>query len=303
VQRRVPRRCIFTGTNVTLYLMLLPVLLFLLLFQYVPMAGVLIAFADYRLSGFKGWVGFDNFRTIFNLPFFWEAFRNTWRFVGLRYLFSFPAPILLALLLNELRTRWLKKGIQTISTLPHFISWVVIAGIFVSLLSPSSGYVNQVIEALGGRPYFFFSKPKLFPWLFTFISIWKEVGFSTIIYLAALAAIDAELYESAVIDGANRFQQALSITLPGIKQIVLVVLVLSFSGVLNLFEPIYVTRNDMVISSAEVIDTYTYNLGIVQARYPIATAVGLFKSSISLVFVLLVNVISRHWTEEKRAIL
>jgi putative aldouronate transport system permease protein len=297
------RRCIVTSTNLTLYLMLLPVLVFFLLFHYVPMAGVLIAFADYRLSGFKTWVGFENFRTIFNLPFFWEAFRNTWRFVGLRYLFSFPAPILLALLLNELGARWLKKGIQTISILPHFVSWVVIAGIFVTMLSPSTGFVNRIIEALGGTPYFFFSKPKLFPWLFTFISIWKEVGYSTIIYLAALAAIDSELYESAVIDGANRFQQALSITLPGIRQIVIVVLVLSFSGVLNLFEPIYVTRNDMVISTAEVIDTYAYTLGIVQARYPIATAVGLFKSSISLVFVLLVNFISRRWTEEKQAIL
>jgi putative aldouronate transport system permease protein len=298
-----PRRRIFTGTNVSLYLMLLPILAWFLLFQYVPMAGVLIAFSDYRLSGFKRWVGFDNFRRLFNLPFFWEAFRNTWRFVGLRYLFAFPAPILLALLLNEVRVRWLKRGIQSISTLPHFISWVVIAGIFVSLLSPGSGYVNQLIVALGGKPYFFFSKPDLFPWLFTFMSVWKEVGYSTIIYLAALAAINPEMYESAVIDGANRFTQALHITLPGIRQIVIVVLVLSFSGVLNLFEPIYVTRNDMVISTAEVIDTYTYDLGIVQARYPLATAVGLFKSSISLVFVLLMNFISRHWTEEKQAIL
>jgi putative aldouronate transport system permease protein len=297
------RRRIFTATNVTLYLMFLPVLVYFLLFQYVPMAGILIAFADYRLSGFKKWVGFDNFRYIFNLPFFWEAFRNTWRFVGLRYLFSFPAPILLALLLNEMRARWMKKSIQTISTLPHFISWVVISGIFVTMLSPSTGFVNQIIVALGGKPYFFFSKPKLFPYLFTFISVWKEVGYSTIIYLAALAAINPELYESAVIDGANRFKQALYITVPGIKQIVIVVLVLSFSGVLNLFEPIYVTRNDMVISTAEVIDTYTYNLGIVQARYPFATAVGLFKSSISLVFVLLVNFISKRWTEEKQAIL
>ncbi len=297
------RRRIFSGTNVTLYLMLLPVLTFFLLFQYVPMAGILVAFADFRLSGFQKWVGFGNFRTVFNLPFFWEAFRNTWRFVGLRYLFSFPAPILLALLLNELGSRGLKRGLQTISTLPHFISWVVIAGMFVTMLSPSTGFVNRIIEALGGTPYFFFSKPRLFPWLFTFISIWKEVGYSTIIYLAALAAIDPELYESAVVDGANRLTQALSITLPGIRQIVIVMLVLSFSGVLNLFEPIYVTRNDMVMSTAEVIDTYTYDLGIVQARYPLATAVGLFKSSISLVFVLLVNLISRRWTEEKQAIL
>lgn len=294
---------IFTTTNITLYLMFLPILVYFLTFAYVPMVGILIAFADYRISGFKKWVGFENFAFIFKLPFFWQSFLNTWRVVLLRYLFSFPAPIIMALLLNELRVRWFKKTVQTISTLPHFISWVVIAGIFVSLLSPSRGYVNDIIKAFGGKPVFFFSKPGLFPYLFTFIGIWKEVGYSTIIYLAALASINAELYESAVIDGAGRFRQALSITLPGIKDIVLVVLVLSFSGVLNLFEPIYVLRNDMVISTAEVIDTYTYNLGIVQAKYPLATAVGLFKSTISLALVLAVNFISKRWTEEKTSIL
>ena len=143
----------------------------------------------------------------------------------------------------------------------------------------------------------------LFPFLFTGISVWKEVGYSAIIFLAALAGVNPELYESAVIDGASRLQQTRYITLPSISQTILIVFVLSFTGVLNLFEPIYVTRNDMVISTAEVIDTYTYDLGIVQARYPLATAVGLFKSSISLVFVLLVNFISRRWTEEKQAIL
>lgn len=297
------RRRIFTTTNVTLYLMFLPVLVFFVLFNYVPMVGVLIAFADYRLSGFKKWVGLANFQYIFRLPFFWQSFLNTWRIVLLRYLFAFPAPILLALLMNELASRWFKKSVQTISTLPHFISWVVIAGIFVNLLSPNTGYVNYLIRALGGKPFFFMSKPRLFPFLFTGIAVWKEVGYSTIIYLAALAGINPELYESAVIDGANRFRQALYITLPGIKQIVLVVLVLSFSGVLNLFEPIYVLRNDMVLSTAEVIDTYTYNLGIVQARYPLATAVGLFKSTVSLALVLAVNWASKHWTEEKQAIL
>jgi putative aldouronate transport system permease protein len=288
---------------VTLYLMLLPVVLFFLIFNYIPMAGLVIAFADYRLSGFKKWVGFANFQFIFNLPFFWESFLNTWRIIFLRYLFWFPAPILLALLMNELRFRWFQKTVQTVSTLPHFISWVVIAGIFVNLLSPNTGYVNYVIKALGGKPFFFFSKPGLFPYLFTGIYIWKEVGYNTIIYLAALAAINPELYESAAIDGANRFAQARYITVPGIKQIIIVMLVLSFSGVLNLFEPVYVLRNDMVMSTAEVIDTYTYTLGIVQARYPLATAVGLFKSTISLVLVLAVNWISKHWTEEKEAIL
>jgi putative aldouronate transport system permease protein len=297
------RRRIFTPTNVTLYLMFLPIALYFVLFHYVPMAGILIAFSDFRISGFKGWVGFDNFKFIFNLPFFWQAFGNTWRIILLRYLFVFPAPIILALLLNELRLPRFKKSVQTISTLPYFISWVVIAGIFTNILSPSTGYVNDIIKALGGKPIFFFSKKVLFPYLYTGIDIWKNVGYSTIIYLAALAGINSELYESAVIDGAGRFRQMLSITLPGIKMTILVVLVLSFSGVLNLFEPIYVLRNEMVMQTAEVIDTYTYNIGIVQARYPLATAVGLFKSTISLVLVLLSNLASRSLTEERTSIL
>jgi len=296
-------RRVFTQTNITLYLMFLPAFLFFLIFAYLPMPGILIAFADYRVSGFKKWVGLENFRYIFQLPFFWEAFGNTWRFVILRYLFTFPAPILFALLLNEVRLKAFQKTVQTVSTLPHFISWVVIAGIWSTILSPNSGYVNNVIKALGGTPIFFFSKPSLFPWLFTGISVWKEVGYSTIIYLAALAGINPELYESAVIDGAGRFKQSLYITLPGLAQTILVVFVLSFSGVLNLFEPIYVLQNQMIISTSEVLDTYTYKLGIVQAKYPLATAVGFFKSTIALVLVLAANFVSRHVTEDKQSIL
>jgi putative aldouronate transport system permease protein len=283
--------------------MFAPVILFFLLFNYVPMVGIFIAFSDYRISGFKGWVGFDNFRFLFNLPFFWQSFINTWRFVLLRYIFAFPAPIILALFLNELRLQSFKKAVQTISTLPYFISWVVIAGIFTNILSPSTGYVNDIIRFFGGKPIFFFSKQGLFPYLFTGIDIWKNVGYSTIIYLAALAGVNPELYESAVIDGAGRFRQTISITLPSIKMTILVVLVLSFSGVMNLFEPVFVLYNNMVLNTAEVIDTYTYKLGIVQARYPLATAVGLFKSGISLVMVILVNWASKRLTEEGTSIL
>jgi putative aldouronate transport system permease protein len=297
------RRRIFTPTNITLYLMFLPILVYFILFHYVPMAGILIAFTDYRISGFKAWVGFENFRFLFNLPFFWQSFLNTWRVVLLHYLFAFPAPIILALLLNEVRLRVFKAGVQTLTTIPYFISWVVIAGIFTTILSPSTGYVNDIIKFFGGKPFFFFSKPALFPFLFTAIDIWKVAGYSAIIYLAALAGINPELYESAVIDGAGRFRQTISITLPGLRMTILVVLVLSFSGVLNLFEPIYVLKNNMVLNTAEVIDTYTYTMGIVQARYPLATAVGLFKSTISLALVLLVNLASKYLNEERTSIL
>lgn len=297
------RRPVFTPTNITLYLMFLPVLAYFIVFHYLPMAGILISFTDYRISGFKAWVGFDNFRFLFNLPFFWQSFLNTWRIVLLHYLFTFPAPIILALLLNEVRLRLFKAGVQTLTTVPYFISWVVIAGIFYTILSPSTGYVNDIIKFFGGKPVFFFSKEAFFPYLFTIIDIWKVSGYNAIIYLAALASVNPELYESAVIDGAGRFRQTISITLPGIRMTILVVLVMSFSGVLNLFEPIYVLKNNMILNTAEVIDTYTYTMGIVQARYPLATAVGLFKSSISLVLVLLVNLASKYLNEERKTIL
>ncbi len=276
---------------------------YFLIFHYLHMAGVVIAFADYRPSGFRGWVGLANFRELFSLPYFWKSFANTWYFVGLRYLFAFPAPIALALLLNELRTAWYKKSIQTLSILPHFASWPVVAGIWISLLSPIHGYVNEVLGVFGGQPVFFMSRSGLFPFLFTGLSIWKEVGFSTIIYLASLAAIAPELYESALIDGAGRFQQALRITLPSLRPVIVIVFVLSFSGVLNLFEPIYVLQNPMIQSASEVLDTYTYQIGIVNARFPLATAVGLFKSAIALVMVIGANQLSRLVTEDRKGIL
>lgn len=297
------RRRILTANNIVLYLMFVVPFASYVIFQYVPMAGLAIAFADYRMSGFKRWVGFDNFREIFKLPFFWQAFRNTWVFVLLRYLFIFPAPIVLALLLNEIRVRRFKKGVQTVTTLPHFISWVVVAGIWISLLSPTTGYVNEFLKAFGLKPVFFMAKERLFPFLFTGISIWKEVGYSAIIFLAALAGVNPELYESAVIDGASRMQQTRYITLPSISQTILIVFVLSFTGVLNLFEPIYVLRNPHISPTAEVLDTYTYDIGIVQARYPLATAVGLFKSTISFLMVLGANFLSRRFTEDHRGII
>ncbi len=286
-----------------LYGMFLAPFLYFLIFHYLPMAGVIIAFADFRPSGFRGWVGLANFKELFALPYFWKAFRNTWYFVLLRYLFAFPAPILLALLLNELRALTWRKTIQTVSTLPHFASWPVIAGIWISLLSPISGFVNELLGLLGISPVFFMSKSGLFPFLFTGLLIWKEVGYSTIIYLAALAAISPELYESAVIDGAGRLQQAMRITLPSLRPIIVIVFVLSFTGVLTLFEPIFVLKNPMIQSAAEVLDTYTYQIGIVNARFPLATAVGLFKSTISLVMVLGANQLSRLLTEDHRGIL
>jgi putative aldouronate transport system permease protein len=296
---------IFTAANVTLYLMFLPVFLYYAVFSYVPMLGLSISFMDFRASGFRSWVGFENFEYIFKLPFFWRALRNTISFTFLNYLLAFPAPIILALLLNEIRLKFFKKVIQTFSVMPHFISWVVVSGLFISILSPTTGYVNEIIKFFGGEPVYFFAKVAWFQIIISLIRVWKGVGYSAIIYLAALSSVDQELYEAAVIDGANRWQQTIHITLTAIRPVILVVLVLSFAGVLNLFEPVFVftNRNDIVLSTGEVLDTYIYKNGVVQGKYPVSTAVGLFKSVISLLLVLGTNWLSKRISEDKRAVI
>lgn len=293
----------FTKKTIILYLMIAPAVILYTLFHYLPLPGIAIAFTKFNISGFQSWVGFENFDFIFNLNNFWRAFVNNWKYVGLNYLFIFPASIILALLFNEIRIKMFKKGIQTISTIPHFISWAVIGGIWMLLLSPSSGYINNIIKALGFDPIYFFGKADWFPLLYTFIAVWKGVGYGSIIYLAALAGINSELYEAAAIDGAGRWKQTIHITMPGLKPTILIMFVLSFASVLNLFEPIFVLSNPLVQESAMVLDTYIYDTGILKGRYDIATAMGLFKSSISLVLVLASNFLSKKFTEDGSTIL
>lgn len=289
--------------NLILTLMVMPAVLLLLVFHYMPLPGVVIAFTKYNLGGFQEWVGFDNFRYIFGLNNFWRAFLNNWMYVGLNYLFCFPASILIAILFNEVRVRWYKKFVQTISTLPHFLSWAVVGGIWTLLLSPSSGYVNEIIKMFGGEPIYFFGINWLFPFLYTALAIWKGVGYGSIIYLAALAGIGDELYEAAAMDGAGRWKQTIHITLPSLKPTILVMLVLSFASVLNLFEPLFVLKNPLVNESATVLDIYVYQSGILQGRYDISTAMGLFKSTISLFLVLASNYLSKKFTEDGSSIL
>ncbi len=290
-------------TNIVLTLMVLPAVILLTIFHYLPLPGVAIAFAKYNIGGFQEWVGFENFQYIFKLNNFWRAFLNNWMYVALNYVFIFPSSIILAILFNEVRIRPYKKFVQTISTLPHFLSWAVVGGIWMLLLSPSNGYINQIIEALGGEPIYFFANNTTFPLLYTVIAIWKSVGYNSIIYLAALSGIGLELYEAAAIDGAGRWKQTLHITLPGLKPTILVMFVLSFASILNLFEPLYVLSNAMVRESSMVLDTYIFQSGIMQGRYDISTAMGLFKSTISLVLVLASNFLSKRLTEDGQSIL
>lgn len=301
-----PKGKFFTPRSVPLYLMILPALLLTFLFRYVTMPfGLLMPFMDWRTSGFQGWAGLQHFQAMFKLHYFWQAFANQWVFIVLGYLFSFPAPIILALLLNEIRWKTYKKTVQTLTTLPHFVNWVVIGGIFVTnLLSPKYGFLNDIIRFFGGKPVYFMSLPWLFPWLFTIMRIWKGAGYSCIIYLAALAAIDTEQYEAAVVDGAGRWRQTWHVTLPGIRPTVVALLIMSFASVMGgLFEPILVLKNSMIDSTAEVLDTYIYAVGVVSGKYGIGAAAGLFKQVIDIILLLSVNFLSKHFTEDKRSIL
>jgi putative aldouronate transport system permease protein len=285
------------------YILFVPVAVYYLLFCYAPMAGVIIAFKDYSFrAGIFGspWVGLKHFVEAVKDDVFWQVFENTLVISGLRILFGFPAPIVFALMINELRREKFKRFIQTVSYLPHFISWVVIYGILFSFFS-SSGLVNQIIENLGGTGIRFLSSQEYFRQFFVGAAIWKELGWSSIIYLAALSSIDAGLYEASMIDGANRWQQLTRITFPSIRGVVSVMLVLNLTNVLSVgFDQVLVMINPTVSGIAETIDYYVYRIGIMQSNnYSYATAIGLFKSVLSLALVLTANWAARKIDPEE----
>ncbi|OXM14403.1 ABC transporter permease [Paenibacillus herberti] len=279
-----------------LYVMLLPAIVFLVIFSYIPMYGATIAFKDFWITkGIMGspWVGLEHFQKIFETDKFWQVFRNTIEINLLRLVFGFPAPILLALLLNEVRLKFFKRSIQTIIYLPHFISWVTIAGIIFSVLS-IDGLVNSIIVALGGSPINFLTNNDLFRPLLVLSGIWKEVGWGTIIYMAALAGINPDLYEAATVDGANRFKQAVYITLPSLLPIISILLILNFGSMMNGgFDQVFNMYNAMVYESGDVIDTYVYRIGLTQGKYSMATAIGLFLNVINFVLLMIVNYTSK----------
>lgn len=298
------KRKLFTRKTLPLYLMILPALVLTFIFKYVTIPGHLIAFMDWRVTGFNGWAGLEHFKFIFALDYFWQAFINHWRFIIMGYLFVFPAPIILALLLNEVKGKALKRSVQTLTILPHFFNWVVIGAIFINILSPRFGFVNDIIRLLGGEPIYFLSKPNLFPWLMTFLRMWKGVGYSAIIYLAALSGVDPELYEAAVIDGAGRLRQTFAVTLPGLAPTIIVLFVLSFADVFGgLFEPVLVLKNSMVIEKAEILDTYIFEVGLKRNRFGMGAAAGLFKSTMGITLLLAVNWLSRRITPDGRGII
>ena len=270
--------------------MLLPGVLMILVFNYTTMAGLIIAFQKFipskGLFGDQKWVGFDNFRYVFKLPGFSQALKNTIVIAFWKIVLGLLVPIVFALLLNEIRGRRFKKTVQTIVYLPYFLSWVVLGGIFIDMLSPSTGIVNQIIKAFGGKETFFLGDNRYFKGTLIATDIWKNFGYGAIVYLAAILGIDSSLYEAAKIDGANRWQQTWHVTLPGMKMIIVLMLVLSLGNVLNAgFDQVFNLYNVSVYESGDILDTFVYRLGLLNAQYGPATAVGLFKSFVSTLFI------------------
>lgn len=280
-----------------LYLMFLLPFLFYLLFHYLPMYGVTLAFKDYSIKGgiWKSkWVGFKYINRFIADPYFWQVFTNTIVINVYNLLWSFPVPIILALMLNEVTNNKFKKLVQTISYLPHFLSVVVVVGMLSTFLS-TDGVVNEVLGFFGLGPYRFLSEPKYFRSVYIASGIWQSAGWGSIIYLSALSAVEAELYEAAQIDGANRWKQMLHVTLPGIAPTITIMFILETGNIMNVsFQKILLmmTSSNQVVS--DVISTYEYRVGIQEANFSYATGVGLFKSLVALIFVTTANFISRR---------
>jgi putative aldouronate transport system permease protein len=284
-----------------LYLMLLPVIGFYLLFKYAPMAGEVIAFKDYRFAdGIFGskWVGLKHFQSLFASIDFWRVLRNTLLLNVYSLVFGFPVPILLALLLNEVRKEWYKRTVQNLLYLPHFISWVVLGGIFIAMLSPSTGVVNLLLKQFGIEPIYFMASSSWWPVAYTLSGIWREAGWGTILYLAAMASIDPQLYEAAKMDGASKLRQIWHITLPGIRSTIAILLVLRMGQMMDVgLEQTLVLQNQSVLDVADVISTYVYRVGLQNMNYSYTTALGLFQSAIGLILVIGVNRLTRVFGE------
>lgn len=283
------------------YLLLLPALIFYVLFAYVPMAGIQLAFKHFSiLKGIWGsqWTGLENFKAVFSRADFWVAFKNTVIISALKLCFGFPIPILIAILFNELRSRKLRRTLQTIYTFPHFLSWVTLAGIIMNFLG-DQGFVNNVLAALGMRRSEFMVNPQMFRGLLVFSDIWKESGWTCIMYLAAMAGIDPSLYESATIDGANRWNKIVAITWPGIRELAAILLILAVGNAMNVsFDQVFNLYSPPVYSSADIIDTYVYRITFkMTPDYGFSTAVGLFKGVINCALLMIANGIQKRLSD------
>ena len=283
--------------NPFLYILALPVIAYYIIFRYVPMYGNIIAFKNFRpIEGIMGseWVGVKHFATFFSSYYFWRLMKNTLLLSVYGLIFGFPAPIIFALLLNEVRSKFFKRMTQTITYLPHFISIMVICGIIINFTA-KEGVINNIVEFFGGESKTMLIYPRYFRPIYIISSIWQETGWGSIIYLSALAAIDVSQYEAATIDGAGRFKQAIHITLPGIMPTIVILLILKLGSMMNVgFEKILLLYNSNIYETADVISTFVYRKGIIGMSYSYSAAVGLFNSLINFALLLLANYMSKQ---------
>lgn len=286
------------GRDIPMYLLLLPAILILFIFIYLPIYGVTIAFQDF--SPYKGylksaWVGFKHFQYFLSDSTFWHVMKNTIVINILNLVWGFPAPIIFALLLNEITRTKLKKIVQTVSYLPYFISWVVAAGIITSVLSPTTGIINKfLVEVFNIEPVYYLTKTQYFRSIIVLSDIWKGIGMGAVYYIAAITQIDQELYEASRIDGAGRWRQTWHITLPGIASIIVVLFILRIGSMITIgFENIFLLYNPVVYEVGDVISTYTYRLGIVGAQFSMTSAIGLTQSLVNFILVLAANKIAK----------
>ncbi|OME80819.1 protein lplB [Paenibacillus sp. FSL A5-0031] len=270
-------------------MMLLPGIVLVLIFSYVPMVGIMMAFQKYVPNkGLFGspFIGLKNFQLLIDYPDIGRIFFNTVYIAVMKIIVGLIVPITIAILLNELRREWIKRTFQTLVYLPHFLSWVLLSGIIVDVFSPSSGVFNQILGLFGIKPIFFLGSNDWFPYVMVASDVWKEFGFGTIVYLAALTGINPSLYEAAEIDGAGRIKQTFHVTLPGMMPIIVLMFTLNIGNVLNAgFEQIFNLYSPPVYESADIIDTFVYRMGVQQAQFGFATAVGLLKSIVSFIFI------------------
>ena len=284
-----------------LYIFFLIPAVVLFIFQYVPMWGIIIAFKDYRIArGILGsdWNNFEHFRMLFTNPYFGRIFRNTVLISFYRVIFGFPAPILLALLMNEVMNIKFKRIVQSISYLPHFMSWVVLSGILLEILSPQRGIVGYFYSLIGQEAPNLLTNPRLFRPMLIATGIWQSVGWGTIVYLAAISSIDPSMYESAAMDGANRLQQAVHITLPSLAPVITILFILRLGQILNAgFDQIFNMYNPLVYEVADIIDTYVYRVGLIDRRFAFSTAVGLFKNVVGISLLLATNAVVKRFSD------
>ena len=282
------------------YVLIVPILVYLALFCYKPMYGLIIAFKNYKPArGIWGspWVGFMWFEAFFKDPYFFRLLRNTFTISAMNIIFGFPAPILLALLLNEVHNNKFKRTVQTITYMPYFISLGVACSL-VKIYCQADGLFSQIIQAFGGQPQNLLINPKAFVPIHVISGIWQGIGWNSIIYLAALSGIDQEQYEAARIDGASRFQQVLHITIPGILPTIMILFIMRMGSILNVgYEKVLLLYSEAVYETADVFSTYTYRMGLQNQKYSLSTAVGLFNTAVNLVFLMITNFLSKKTTE------